>query len=106
MIRSLASLLPKSGRRLCSTAYDDKGALITIGTPTPIDSISGLNQMTHDIRNELSIEEHSARCAAPVVNPNAPIQIRFMRVDEATALARCVYRSYGDSYDADCREYF
>ena len=57
--------------------------------------------MTHDIRNELSIEEHSARCAAPVVNPNAPIQIRFMRVDEATALARCVYRSYGDSYDAD-----
>ena len=57
--------------------------------------------MIRDIRNELEIEEHSTRVSAASVDVDAPIQIRFMQADEAIELAGCVYRSYGDSYDAD-----
>lgn len=56
---------------------------------------------TDDVCCRLSIEEHEARAAAPEVDPDAPIEIRFLKPEEATELARCVYRSYGYSYDAD-----
>ncbi len=54
-----------------------------------------------DVRKKLSIQEHEEQVAAPQVEPNAPIDFRFLEPDEATELSRCVYRSYGYSYDAD-----
>lgn len=37
---------------------------------------------------------------APAVDPGAPVDIRFLRPDEATLLTEAIERSYGRSYDA------
>ena len=55
----------------------------------------------NDVRSEPAIYEHEVQTTAPGVDPDTPIDIRFMRPEEATALAHCVFRSYGYSYDAD-----
>jgi hypothetical protein len=57
--------------------------------------------MTRDIRNEITHDEHLKRVADSPVDDDAPIRIRFLRADEAAELSRCVYRSYGGSYDSD-----
>ena len=54
-----------------------------------------------DVREELPEEEHHRVVKAPAAPEDAPLEIRMMRPDESTELSRCVYRSYGYSYDWD-----
>ena len=54
-----------------------------------------------DVRRELQMCEHLERKDADPVPGDTPITVRFMEPSEATQLARCVFRSYGSSYDAD-----
>ena len=56
---------------------------------------------TGDVRAELHIQEHHEHLATPPVPDDTPIDVRFMKAAEAAQLARCVYRSYGYSYDAE-----
>ncbi len=54
-----------------------------------------------DVRDHLPEEEHREAASAPVALENVPLQIRTMRPEESFELSRCVYRSYGYSYDWD-----
>jgi anti-sigma regulatory factor (Ser/Thr protein kinase)/GNAT superfamily N-acetyltransferase len=54
-----------------------------------------------DVREELPEEEHHRVVRAPSVSEDVPLEIRMMRPEESTELSRCVYRSYGYSYDWD-----
>src|ERR687897_3058021 len=54
-----------------------------------------------DVREELPEEEHHRVVAAPAAPEDAPLEIRMMRPEESVELSRCVYRSYGYSYDWD-----
>src|SRR5918994_2515031 len=51
-----------------------------------------------DVREELPEEEHHRVVADP---EDTPLEIRMMRSEESVELSRCVYRSYGYSYDWD-----
>ena len=48
----------------------------------------------------LEIAKHHERVAADPVAEDAHVEIRFMEASEATALAECIFHSYGYSYDA------
>ena len=48
----------------------------------------------------LDIAQHNERVAASPVAEDAHVDIRFMEASEATALAECIFHSYGYSYDA------
>jgi serine/threonine-protein kinase RsbW len=50
---------------------------------------------------EVAEQEGKQAAAAPPAHPDEALTIRPMRPDEAVALTRCLYRSYGYSYDAD-----
>ncbi len=54
-----------------------------------------------DIREDVGEEEHRKTIEAPEVPDDASYEIRAMRPDESLQLARCIYRSYGYSYDWD-----
>jgi anti-sigma regulatory factor (Ser/Thr protein kinase) len=54
-----------------------------------------------DIREDAREEEHRRAVEAPEVPDEASYEIRPMRPDESLQLARCIYRSYGYSYDWD-----
>src|SRR5215212_244675 len=54
-----------------------------------------------DVRERLPEEEHHATLNAPAASEDVPIEIRMMRPEESFELSRCVYRSYGYSYDWD-----
>src|SRR5215210_748747 len=54
-----------------------------------------------DVREHLPEDEHHATLNAPAASEDVPIEIRMMRPDESFELSRCVYRSYGYSYDWD-----
>jgi serine/threonine-protein kinase RsbW len=54
-----------------------------------------------DVRAHLSDDEHHRTVSAPAAPADISLQIRMMRPEEADALSRCVYRSYGYSYDWD-----
>jgi anti-sigma regulatory factor (Ser/Thr protein kinase)/GNAT superfamily N-acetyltransferase len=54
-----------------------------------------------DVREELPEEEHHRVASAPAAPEDARIEIRMMRPEESAELSRCVYRSYGYSYDWD-----
>jgi anti-sigma regulatory factor (Ser/Thr protein kinase) len=54
-----------------------------------------------DIREHLSEDEHREVLEAPAAPEEVPLEIRPMRPEESFELSRCVYRSYGYSYDAD-----
>ncbi|MCP4328106.1 MAG: GNAT family N-acetyltransferase [Alphaproteobacteria bacterium] len=54
-----------------------------------------------DTRASLDPSDHEARRTAPLVPADAPIRIRPMKPDDAAGVARCVYLSYGYTYDAD-----
>jgi anti-sigma regulatory factor (Ser/Thr protein kinase)/GNAT superfamily N-acetyltransferase len=54
-----------------------------------------------DAREVLPEEEHNRVVAAPAAPEDAPLEIRMMRPEESAELSRCVYRSYGYSYDWD-----
>ncbi|HKH49290.1 MAG TPA: ATP-binding protein [Thermoanaerobaculia bacterium] len=54
-----------------------------------------------DVREQLPEEEHSRTVRAPDAPANTPLEIRMMRPEESFELSRCVYRSYGYSYDWD-----
>jgi anti-sigma regulatory factor (Ser/Thr protein kinase) len=54
-----------------------------------------------DVREELPEEEHHRVAAAPAAPEDAGLEIRMMRPEESAELSRCVYRSYGYSYDWD-----
>lgn len=54
-----------------------------------------------DVRAQLSEEEHHEAAAAPAAPEGAETEIRAMRPGESFELSRCVYRSYGYSYDWD-----
>jgi anti-sigma regulatory factor (Ser/Thr protein kinase) len=54
-----------------------------------------------DVRDHLPEDEHHATLNAPAASEEVPIEIRMMRPEESFELSRCVYRSYGYSYDWD-----
>jgi anti-sigma regulatory factor (Ser/Thr protein kinase) len=54
-----------------------------------------------DVREELPEEEHHRVVGAPPAPEGARLEIRMMRPEESAELSRCVYRSYGYSYDWD-----
>ena len=54
-----------------------------------------------DVREHLSEDEHRSTVEAPAVSEDVPLEIRRMRPEESFELSRCVYRSYGYSYDWD-----
>jgi len=54
-----------------------------------------------DVREHLHEDEHHATLNAPAAPEDVPIEIRMMRPEESFELSRCVYRSYGYSYDWD-----
>jgi anti-sigma regulatory factor (Ser/Thr protein kinase) len=54
-----------------------------------------------DVRDHLPEEEYRRTVEAPAVSEDVPLEIRTMRPEESFELSRCVYRSYGYSYDWD-----
>ena len=54
-----------------------------------------------DVREELPEAEHHRVMDAPAAPEDARFEIRMMRPEESAELSRCVYRSYGYSYDWD-----
>jgi serine/threonine-protein kinase RsbW len=54
-----------------------------------------------DVREHLPEEEHRRTAEAAAVSEEVPLEIRMMRPEESFELSRCVYRSYGYSYDWD-----
>ncbi len=54
-----------------------------------------------DVREHLSEDEHREVLEAPAASDESPLEIRVMRPAESFELSRCVYRSYGYSYDWD-----
>jgi serine/threonine-protein kinase RsbW len=61
-----------------------------------------LKHLPHtDVRDHLPEEEHRRTVEATAAHEDVPLEIRMMRPDESFELSRCVYRSYGYSYDWD-----
>ena len=54
-----------------------------------------------DVREHLSEDEHHRAVRAPAAPEDTPLEVRMMRPEESFELSRCVYRSYGYSYDWD-----
>ena len=54
-----------------------------------------------DVREHLPEDEHRRTLEASAVSEDVPLEIRMMRPEESFELSRCVYRSYGYSYDWD-----
>jgi anti-sigma regulatory factor (Ser/Thr protein kinase) len=54
-----------------------------------------------DVREHLPQDEHRKNVKAAAVFEEVPLEIRTMRPEESFELSRCVYRSYGYSYDWD-----
>jgi hypothetical protein len=54
-----------------------------------------------DVREHLSEAEHHRTVRAPAAPEDTQLGLRMMRPEEAFELSRCVYRSYGYSYDWD-----
>ena len=54
-----------------------------------------------DIREHVSEDEHHRTVQAPAVPEDARYEIRPMLPEESPELSRCIYRSYGYSYDWD-----
>jgi hypothetical protein len=54
-----------------------------------------------DVRNHLSEDEHRRTVEAIAAHEDVPLEIRMMLPEESFELSRCVYRSYGYSYDWD-----
>jgi anti-sigma regulatory factor (Ser/Thr protein kinase)/GNAT superfamily N-acetyltransferase len=54
-----------------------------------------------DVREHLSENEHHRTVRAPAAPEDTPLEVRMMRPEESFELSRCVYRSYGYSYDWD-----
>jgi serine/threonine-protein kinase RsbW len=54
-----------------------------------------------DVREHLPEAEHRKTVEAAAVAEDVPLEIRMMRPEESFELSRCVYRSYGYSYDWD-----
>jgi anti-sigma regulatory factor (Ser/Thr protein kinase) len=54
-----------------------------------------------DVREHLPEEEHRKTVEAAAVSGEVPLEIRAMLPEESFELSRCVYRSYGYSYDWD-----
>src|SRR5215208_4669441 len=52
-----------------------------------------------DVREHPSENEHHRTVRAPAAPADTPLDIRMMRPEESFELSRCVYRSYGYSYD-------
>ncbi len=54
-----------------------------------------------DLREQLPEDEHHRAASAPSSPEDVRPEIRMMRPEESFGLSRCVYRSYGYSYDWD-----
>jgi anti-sigma regulatory factor (Ser/Thr protein kinase) len=54
-----------------------------------------------DVRDHLPEDEHRRTVEANAVPEDVPLEIRMMHPEESSELSRCVYRSYGYSYDWD-----
>jgi serine/threonine-protein kinase RsbW len=52
-----------------------------------------------DAREHLCEDEHHRTVRAPAAPEDTPLEVRMMRPEESFELSRCVYRSYGYSYD-------
>ena len=52
-----------------------------------------------DVRERLPEAEHHRAIQAPAAPEDTQLEIRMMRPEESSELSRCVYRSYGYSYD-------
>ncbi len=52
-----------------------------------------------DVREHLSENEHHQTVRVPAAPLDTPLEVRMMQAEESLELSRCVYRSYGYSYD-------
>ncbi len=52
-----------------------------------------------DVRDHLPEVEHHRTARAPAAPEGTPLEVRVMKPAESFELSRCVYRSYGYSYD-------
>jgi anti-sigma regulatory factor (Ser/Thr protein kinase)/GNAT superfamily N-acetyltransferase len=52
-----------------------------------------------DVREHLSEDEHHRAVRAPAAPEDTLLEVRIMQPEESFELSRCVYRSYGYSYD-------
>lgn len=61
-----------------------------------------LKHLPHtDVRDHLPEDEHRRTVEATAAHEDVPLEIRMMHPEESFRLSRCVYRSYGYSYDWD-----
>src|SRR5215210_5781245 len=61
-----------------------------------------LKHLPHtDVRDHLPEDEHRRTVEAAAAHEDVPLEIRMMHPEETYELSRCVYRSYGYSYDWD-----
>ena len=63
--------------------------------------VKNLPRSADDARSRFSVVDHRARVDAPAAPADKKVEIRRMVPGDAEALARCVYLSYGYSYDID-----
>ncbi len=89
---SLKEMLPRS--------FDDEIRFVNLGRHG--NRVELIKRLPHtDIRDHVSEEEHHRVVRAPAASDDVPLQIRMMHPEESVELSRCVYRSYGYSYDWD-----
>jgi anti-sigma regulatory factor (Ser/Thr protein kinase) len=80
-------------------SFADEMRLINLGRGG--NRVELIKHMPHaDVRQELPEDDHHV-LRTPVAPEDTPLEIRMMRPEESAELSRCVYRSYGYSYDWD-----
>lgn len=91
-----ATALPEMLRH----AFADEARFINLGRGG--NRVELVKHLPHgDVREVMPEEEHHRVANAPAAPEDAVPEIRMMRPEESPELSRCVYRSYGYSYDWD-----
>jgi anti-sigma regulatory factor (Ser/Thr protein kinase) len=81
-------------------SFADEVRFINLGTGG--NRVELVKHLPHaDVREHLSEAEHHRTVRAPAVPEDTQLEIRIMQPEESPQLSRCVYRSYGYSYDWD-----
>ena len=88
------------GRDALHRAFADEVRFMNLGrSGNRVELIKNLPR--DDVRDGMPEEEHHRTVGAPEAPGDALLEIRTMRPEESVELSRCVYRSYGYSYDWD-----
>ncbi|HJQ28107.1 MAG TPA: ATP-binding protein, partial [Rubrobacter sp.] len=89
-------------RRLLETLHRSFDEVRFINLGRHGNRVELLKHLPHtDVRDHLPEEEHRSTLEAAAAPEEIPLEIRMMDPEESFELSRCVYRSYGYSYDWD-----